>query len=283
MGNSQTSATVRRPTRGRRDLTLLFEMGRGRAAAFEEIGISKRDDLDTCDVQRVAANLRAIGTKISPAQIEQMRFHAQSYREGRAILFGSPPAVGDSFVALDLEYDLFKPRVWLIGLYVIDGEEREHVALWADDALEECSNLEGLAELLEAHPGLPVVTWGGISADLPQLKGACNRLGLERLLDDLEDRHVDVFVHARRTLRLPIPELSLGEVAAFFGVTKNSSICNGREAQALYSRYLTRYSPRVRRIIQDELITYNRDDLDALVETVRTVQRLPVEAARPIA
>jgi len=283
MGGRRGSVTVRRPKRAKRELTLLFEMGRGRAAAFEEIGINKRDDLDTCDVQSVAANLRAIGTKISPTQIEQMRFHAQSYREGRAILFGSPPAIGDSFVALDLEYDLFKPRIWLMGLYVIAGDQREHVALWADEALEERSNMERLAELLEDHSDLPVVTWGGTSADLPQLKGACARLGIESLLDDLDARHVDVFAHARRTLRLPIPELGLSEVAAFFGVVKNSSVRNGREAQALYARYLTRYSPRVRRIIRDELITYNRDDLDSLVATVRAVQSLPVESTRTIA
>jgi len=262
---------------------LLFEMGRGRAAAFEEIGISKREDLDACDVQSVAANLRAIGAKISPAQIEQMRFHAQSYREGRAILFGSPLAIGDDFIALDLEYDLFKPRIWLIGLYVVEGEQCEHSAMWADDASVERSNLERLAGLLAEHPELPVVTWGGHSADLPQLRAACIRLGVERLLDGLADRHVDVFAYARKNLRLPIPELGLGEVAAFFGVAKNSSICDGREAHGLYVRYLSRYSPRVRRIIRDELTAYNRDDLDALAETVRVVQRLPVEAAQPIA
>ncbi len=282
MGDRRNSAAAGRRNRSKRDLTLLFEMGRERAAAFEEIGIRKREDLDTCDVQSVAANLRAIGAKVSPAQIEQMRFHAQSYREGRAILFGSPLDIGDEFIALDLEYDLFKPRIWLIGLHMIDGEQREHVTLWADDASDERKNLERLAELLAERPELPVVTWGGNSADLPQLRAACIRLGTERLLDGLGDRHVDVFVHARRNLRLPIPELGLGEVAAFFGVAKNSSICDGREAQALYVRYLSRYSPRVRRIIRDELIAYNRDDLDALVETVRVVQRLPVETAQPV-
>jgi hypothetical protein len=39
----------------------------------------------------------------------------------------------------------------------------------------------------------------------------------------------------------------------------------------------------VRRIIRDELITYNRDDLDALVATVRAVQSLPIENAQVIA
>lgn len=268
-------------SRGRRDLTLLFEMGRGRAAAFEEIGISRREDLDGCDVQSVVANLRAIGTNISPAQIEQMRFHAQSYREGRAILFGSPLTIGDSFVALDLEYNLFRPRVWLIGLCVVEGERHKHVALWSDDDAEERFSLERLAELLDKHAGLPVVTWGGISADIPQLKGACTRLGLGHLLDRLDTRHVDVFAHVRRTLRLPIPDLGLGEVAAFFGVAKKSSIRNGREAQTLYARYLSRYSPRVRDIIRNELVTYNCDDLDALVGTIRAVQGLPVEKAQP--
>lgn len=262
---------------------LLFEMGRGRAAAFEEIGIRKRDDLDTCDVQSVAANLRAIGTRISPTQIEQMRFHAQSYREERAILFASPPEIGDSFFALDLEYDLFKPRIWLMGLYVVTKGEHEHLALWADDAPEERSNLERLAELLDEHPELPVITWGGASADLPQLKGACTRLDVDHLTEELDARHIDVFAHARRGLRLPIPELGLGEVAAFFGAKKNSAVRNGREAQALYSRYLTRYSPRVRGIIKNELITYNRDDLDALLATVRAVQGLPVESVGSIA
>jgi predicted RecB family nuclease len=170
-----------------------------------------------------------------------------------------------------------------MGLHLVHGEDFEHVALWADEASEERANLESLAELLAEHAELPVATWGGTSADLPQLKGACNRLGLEGLLNSLDSRHVDLFAHARRALRLPIPELGLGEVAAFFGVAKNSSVSNGREAQALYARYLSRYSPRVRRIIRDELITYNRDDLDALVETVRAVQRLPVESARSIA
>lgn len=283
MGARRGSAAVRRRDREKRDLTLLFEMGRGRAAAFEEIGISKRADLDTCDVESVAADLRARGTKISPTQIEQMRFHAQSYREDRAILFGSPPAIGDSFIALDLEYDVFKPRIWLIGIYVIDGEECEHIALWADDVSEERSNLKRLDEVLREHADLPVVTWGGSSADLPQLKGACARLSIEHFLHDLDERHIDVFAHARRTLRLPIPELGLGEVAAFFGVAKNSPVNDGREAQALYARYLSRYSPRVRQIIRDELITYNRDDLDALVETVRAVQGLPIENGRPVA
>jgi predicted RecB family nuclease len=212
-----------------------------------------------------------------------MRFHAQSYREERAILFGSPPEIGDSFFALDLEYDLFKPRVWLMGLYVITKEKNEHLAMWADDAPEERSNLERLAELLDEHAELPVVTWGGTAADLPQLKGACTRLEVDHLQEVLDARHIDVFAHARRNLRLPIPELGLGEVAAFFGVKKNSAVRNGREAQALYTRYLTRYSPRVRQIIKNELITYNRDDLDALVATVRTVQELPVESARSMA
>jgi predicted RecB family nuclease len=206
-----------------------------------------------------------------------MRFHVRSYRERRAVLFGSPPSVGDAFIALDLEYDAINPQLWLIGLYVIDPDRCEHVALWADDRSAERENLEHLARLLNERPDLPVVTWAGTSADLPALKRACDRLGVDGLLDELEDRHVDLFTHAKRILRLPIPELALGEVSGFFGMAKTSTIADGREAQALYARYLSRYSQRIRRRIKNELIAYNRDDLEALVETLRAIQELPIE------
>jgi predicted RecB family nuclease len=254
-------------------------MGRSRAAAFAEIGIGNFEDLCRCDVASVVANLRAVGASTSSRQVERMRLHAQRYREGRAILFGSPPPVGSSFVALDLEYDLFNPRLWLIGLYLVDAGRREHIALWADDRSSERANLGRLAEMLEERRGLPVVTWAGTSADLPQLERACKRLGLKGRLDGLDDRHVDLYACAHQVLRLPIPEFGLGEVAAFFGVAKSSSVSDGRQAQMLFARYLSTYSARTRRGIKDELIAYNRDDLEALVETLWAIQKLPIEKA----
>ena len=254
-------------------------MGRGRAAAFKEAGIASFEDLSACDVEDVAEDLRASGNSISPVRLEQMRFHVQSYQEGRPILFGSPLEVGGSFIALDLEYDAFMPRLWLIGLYVVEEDRCEHVVLWADDTPTELANMERLSDLLDEKSDLPVVTWAGSSADLPQLKSACKRLELNGLLDGLEERHVDLYTYARHALRLPIPEFGLAEVSSFFGVMKSSTVSDGREAQMLFARYLSRYSQRMRARIRNELIAYNRDDLEALVETLWAIEELPVEKA----
>ncbi|HWB69211.1 MAG TPA: ribonuclease H-like domain-containing protein [Solirubrobacterales bacterium] len=270
---------IQRLTKGGKDLTQLFEMGRGRAAAFEEVGIANFDDLSECDAESVAEQLRATGNPISAARLEQMRFHVQSYRAGRPVLFGPPPELGDSFIALDLEYDHFTPRLWLIGLYIIDADRCEHVVLWADDAPSEQANLERLSDVLDEKADLPLVTWAGTSADLPQVKAACKRFSLNGLFDGIEERHVDLYSYARQALRLPIPEFGLAEVAAYFGVMKSSSISDGREAQMLFARYLSRYSQRIRARIRNELIAYNRDDLEALVETLWAIKELPAQKA----
>ena len=157
--------------------------------------------------------------------------------------------MGESFVALDLEYDLFNPRLWLIGLYLVDAGRREHIALSADDPSSERANLERMFELLYERAGLPIVTWGGKAADFPQLRSACKRLGLSGMLG-LDDMHIDLFSSVRQILRLPIPDFGLAEVAAFFGVAKRSSIGDGREAQMLFTRYLSTYSASKRKRAQ---------------------------------
>ena len=69
----------------------------------------------------------------------------------------------------------------------------------------------------------------------------------------------------------------MAEVAAFFRVAKRSSIGDGREAQMLFRRYLSTYSAKQE--LKDELIL-NLDDLEALVETQRAIQKLPIERER---
>lgn len=268
---------VSQQTHDGKDLTLLFEVGRGRASAFESVGIHDYKDIYLCDPQKTSEALREMGTHISPVQLEQMQFHARSYEEGRAILFGPPPKVSDSFIAVDLEYNSFRPHLWLIGIYLVDGDRFEFVPLWADSRRAERRNMEYVGEVLHEDLDRPVLTWAGSSADLPELKKTAARLGLDDVLPRIDERHIDLFAYARKILRLPIPELGLGEVAEFFGVPKTSQVGGGLEAQMLYDSYRSSRNPLEKSGIKYELISYNRDDLEALVETLRVVQTLPVE------
>ena len=266
-------------TRDGKDLTLLFEVGAGRAAAFEEVGIKDYEDMAHCNPERLSADLRAINTHISPVQLEQMQYHARAYIEGRAILFGSLPEIGDSFISLDLEYNSFRPHLWLIGLYFVRGDSFEFVPLWSDIRRIERNNMRRLGKILDKYPDLPVVTWAGTSADLPELKKTAARLELDDVLNGLEERHIDLFAYARKTLRLPIPELGLGEVAQFFGVAKTSHVSGGLEAQMLYESYRASRDSMERAELKYELLAYNRDDLEAVVETLRVLQGMQNENA----
>jgi predicted RecB family nuclease len=269
---------INRRTRKGKDLTLIFGISRTHATTFEEVGIKNYEDLAACDEGSLRKRLRDVGTYLSLAQIEQMRFHACSYQEARPILFGEPAPEDDSFIALDLEYNTFGAElVWLVGLLLVEGDQQEHIALWADGPMNEHRNLSRLAKLLTEKDKLPVLTWAGLSADLPTLRKADARSRIDGLLAELETRHVDLFEHARRSLRLPIPELGLGEVADFFGIPKTSAISGGLEAQMLYQRFQQADDAEQRAKLKAELIAYNRDDLEALVETLRRVQALPLE------
>lgn len=268
-----------RQTRRGKDLTLLFDISRSRADALEAAGVGDYEALIAQEPGALRETLRASATFLSTQQIEQMRWHARSYQEARPILFGPMPLLGEAFIALDLEYNtLGKPDlIWLIGLLVVDGDRREHIPLWADGPDQERDILELFAELLERNPRLPILTWAGVSADMPALRKACNRVGLEDLIEQVEERHFDLFEYARAGLRLPIPQLGLEEVASFLGIPKLSTVAGGFDAQLKFKTFEIAKKPEQREKLKSELIAYNRDDLEALVETLAFIGTLPAE------
>ncbi len=115
------------------------------------------------------------------------------------------------------------------------------------------------------------MTWSGGAADLPVMRKAATRLGVPDPLADRE--HFDLFVWAQRSLRLPVPSLSLEELAEYFAVPHHSDIAGGMEAQLLYRKLLT--GPRAgRSTVKRRLLSYNRDDLDATVAVARELNAL---------
>jgi len=100
----------------------------------------------------------------------------------RPVVFGDFPTLGCSFIALDLEYGP-EPLIWLIGVCLVGPSSARYLALWADTAEEEERNLRRLTEIIAENAVLPVVTWNGNGADMPQLRNAAKRLKLGQALD----------------------------------------------------------------------------------------------------
>jgi uncharacterized protein YprB with RNaseH-like and TPR domain len=119
------------------------------------------------------------------------------------------------------------------------------------------------------------VTWSGESADIPALAAAVRASGLDGLLHDVFQRHVDVYQHARRSNRWPIPELSLKALTAFLNFRRRSAIANGFEALNLFYESIRTPDPDRAAQVRESLAEYVRDDLDCLVSIAR---RLSVSA-----
>lgn len=264
---------VTRVTRERHDLTLIWGID-GMARHLEAVGIHSYDDLRSCDPVGIASVLRACGVCVSPRQITRWLRHVESYDIDAPVAFGPPPAVGSSFIALDVEYDPQVPPIWLTGLLIFQDGHREHVSLWADDPRQEQRALQTLLDVCAAHPDLPVVTWNGSNADFPQLRGAAERHGSTDAIQALERHHIDVYHHVVATIRLPIPRLGLNDVAAHLGVPKSGAIIDGRHALSVYRNYTASADPARRAHLRDQLTAYNHEDLSLLVDTLARLRAL---------
>lgn len=277
--------------RQREDLTMIHGIGRVYGPALEAMGIVTWRDLMSSDSRRVLVGLkRKKRFFLSARQIEYWKRHARSYASVGPVAFGDGPVLPTSYIALDLEYT--PPHIWLIGVAIVDGERRKFRSLWADGPAALKRNIQELNSILQAHPALSILTWGGDGADLPNLVSAIHRLLPEPtrqgggwiepnpLVAPLRDRHLDLYQYVWHRLRLPIPELGLKEVAHYFGVPRVSNIIDGLDAQMKYEEY-RHAKGKQKKAIRQGLIAYNRDDLEALIEVADRVREL-MKNAQPI-
>lgn len=261
---------VYRATGERKDLTLIWGIGRHYAAALEEAGIPTWEALLASDPDAVVAALRAQERSVSTAEVQRWQHHAACWASGDALFFGAEPFTAKDFIALDLEYDTTGP-IWLIGACVVRGDGREYVALWADNTRTERRNLRQLAALVEANPGLPVVTWSGDCADIPQLRKGAKRLRIGSALSSLQARHVDLYQYARNNVRFPIPSLGLKEIGEYWGIPRVSGVLGGRQAQMMYGDYIASTDKAERTRLRETLLDYNREDVDTLVTVAERI------------
>lgn len=271
---SEVRGEIVRATLEGKDLSLIHGIGRYFAEALEALGVQSYEDLLTADAGEVALRLRQNRImNVSPGMVKKWAYHAMSFSRGAPVVFGKKRLDFEEMVALDCEYDDFDFSIWLIGVCVVKGNRREYRFLWADTRRQERKILRQFAGLLAEHPGLPVVTWAGTAADLAHLRNRANRLKVSRVSDVLPARHLDAHLFLTRNLRLPTYDFSLKEVAAHFGISRRSKIQDGMEANHVYRQYLRARGRRKARL-RREVLRYNQDDLDSLIEAVGRLREI---------
>ncbi len=257
----------------RRHVGLLWSVGPRFTEGLAALDLADFASLVAADPWEVAFRLRVGGCNVSAGMVARWQHHAVALLEQRPVTFAKGVPVGRRFIAVDLEYT--PARVWLIAAAVVDGRRRGRVhQFWADDRAELKAALVALGELVAANPGLPVVTWSGNGADLPQLDRAADQAGARRAVRAVLERHVDAFALARDSVRLAVAGLGVKEVAAYFGFERTSGVRDGREATWLYGQYRRATSQRARASLRRELLAYSRKDVDMLITAVRGVDAL---------
>ena len=176
-----------------------------------------------------------------------------------------------TMLVFDLEYQGLTigddSRIWLIGICAVVSGRQKYEFLWADSPLKERRNILTLFERLEKSGRMPVVTWSGRTADLPQLRNAMTRLRIRRSCHALFAGHIDALAFLCSNMRLPIPAFGLKDVAEYFGIARESGVADGREANVMYRQYREARG-KEKTSLRRELQGYNRDDLRCVAEIV---------------
>jgi uncharacterized protein YprB with RNaseH-like and TPR domain len=89
---------------------------------------------------------------------------------------------------------------------------------------------------------------------------------------DLE-RHFDLYAHADRTVRFPIPELRLKDISSYLELERASVVTDGFNAVQLYGRMGWEPDPARRAILQARLTDDLAEDVDGLVKIARRFER----------
>lgn len=253
--------------RNRGGLTCVHGVGPIRNDELQSLGIKDTRALAAADTE----NLQRVWRQLTPhapslSEIREMQIHIRSLDEGRAIYFGSSDIpVGNKVLVLDLEYDN-STCVWLAGLLACDAQGTDCYQLFADEVQDEKENLIRFMQLLQKHPGYQILTWDGLRADIPQLGPAWRRHQLpSQELEDLKQRHLDLYNFFLHNYRFPLVSFGLKEVGRYLGFNRKYGDMDGLEAQMLYHQYLStpKHNRKKRANIKHRLLEYNKEDLEA--------------------
>ena len=259
----------------RQDVGLLPWVDRGLIAEFHAAGAGTLPELlEKFDVDRLAAMERTWGDRTQPVgdRAERILVSARAIVENRPILL-APPAIPahDTFVMFDLEgispsHDQLE-KIYIWGMQPFGagaGEFRAGVAGFGRHGDREGweSFLQQADALFTEHGDIPFVHWA--SYEKAKLNLYLARYGdrdgvAQRVLDNL----LDLLPITRNAVAVPLSSYGLKEVETLTGYERQLEESGGEWSMAKYVEATETRDAGVRAAILDEILAYNREDLEA--------------------
>ncbi|MFC9516450.1 ribonuclease H-like domain-containing protein [Nocardiaceae bacterium NPDC056970] len=256
----------------------------GKALVVSGIGtVGQLAELSREDIRSALAPSRLRSP--SDKTIDGWKEHARVFiANSPKLKSGKHDSLPDRYIALDLEYQSYSPwAVWLLCAHAVGVESSHRITVFADES-GQAALITEFAGFLAKYPDLPVVTWGGKSADLPALTRTIAHYSMPESFDDaaffeaLGSRHLDLHQWTKRALNLPIPRRGVKDVAESFGLPIDTDIGGGLMADNLWRRYRETGDAE----LKDRLIAYNRSDVTILVGVCAHLKALHSESVPPV-
>ncbi len=259
----------------RQDVGLLPWVDRGLISELHAEGAHTLPQLlEHFDVERLAELERPWGDRTKPVgeRAERILVSARALVEGRSILL-APPAIPEheTYVMFDLEG--MPPRVdELESIYIWGmqpfgagaGEFRAGVAGFGRRGDREGweTFLRAADEILTEHGDVPFVHWA--SYEKAKINLYLERYGdregvAQRVLDNL----LDLLPITREAVAVPLSGYGLKEVETLTGYERRLEESGGEWSMARYIEATETEDEVERAAIMDEILAYNREDLEA--------------------
>ena len=238
-----------------------------RADILESVGIRTVGQLASCkpDILLTGSPATLVRDPSFPYQIPLALSYAKAISQRKPILTPHRTQLANldesRILFVDLEYIPEDASVFIIGAMTMKGKVQQH---FAESATDVSRFLPAFVDRIR-DDDLVCVGYGSTSADVPMLRRAARKVGMEpSRVDDLPflDLFSDViFTQSvrRQWLYLPLRSMSAKSVARYFGYNppENIVIHDGFEAQLWYKEYLRNRT----RAVRDQLLRYNASDL----------------------
>ncbi len=259
----------------RQDVATVYGIDQPLVRALREEGIETVDELlDAFDEE-------SLGEFEKPHGERRQRVGKKAssiMRMARALATGNEEPIKkpeipdrDSYVMFDLEG---VPRhldteqiIFLWGLQVFGEKNGEFIA--ATSSFHEDGDLEGWKEFLREadaifaeHGDIPFVHWA--SYEVGMLNLYLDRYGdVNGIAERVKDNLLDLFTVTRDSIALPVHSYSLKVIEKYIGFERSQEEYGGNWAMAKYIEALESEDEDVRQNIMDEILLYNKEDLEA--------------------
>jgi predicted RecB family nuclease len=245
-------------------LTDLPMIKQGRADRLKAAGIDTVEKLWKADLADLAKHPAFATDDGLLGQLPLLQGYAKAHASGKAVVYAADERLFDlkePVLHLDLEFDGPAAEIFLYGFL---EHKTGKVTQWYDHtkAGQERLLRDLIALIKDKDP--TIVTWGGASSDLVQLRRASEKYKIDpkwirqvRWLDLQTDVVYTGNVESQR-IYLPVKNFSSDTVAKFFGYQKpRLKVKDGYQALKLYQAY--RRAPREG--IKRDLCEYNAEDI----------------------